>query len=481
MQKFKFLINGELVDTESKETIEVLNPYDNTVVGTVPKGTKEDVKKVLEAAKVAQKDWAKLPAQSRAEYVRELAQVLEDNKQELAELLTSEHGKPLTEAIGEVEGSIGFLRYAAESARRIEGEILTSERQDEQTWLQRVPFGVVVGIVAWNFPLALAARKIGNALVTGNSMIIKPPSETPLTVMKFAELVSKTSLPKGVLNFITGSGRVVGDALVRNDITKMVTLTGSTAAGIEVFKAAADNVVVVHLELGGKAPFIVMDDADVDKAAKCAAIARFSNCGQICTCNERMYVHEKVYDEFLEKFVAEVKKIVVGNPMDPKTTMGPKVNKPEVVKLNEMKEESIAQGAKIIYEMKPENGLPTENGNWFYPTVVEVYDNKNILMQSETFGPIAPIMKVSSFDEAIEHANDCEYGLSAYLFTNNAKNIMRAVNELDFGEVYVNRENGELINAFHNGYNKSGVGGEDGKYGLEGYLQKKTVYMNYNY
>ncbi|MZK52071.1 aldehyde dehydrogenase [Clostridium beijerinckii] len=481
MLSMKFLIDGKLVDTASQEKIEVLNPYNNEIVGTVPKGSKEDAIAALEAAQKAQKEWALLPAQTRAGYVLELAKIIDDNAEELAQILTSEHGKPLTEARGEVEGASGFLKYAAESARRIEGEIITSEKKDEQIWIQRVPYGVVVGIVAWNFPLALATRKIGNALVCGNSMVIKPPSETPLTVMKFAELVEKSSLPKGVLNFITGSGRVVGDALVRNEITQLVTLTGSTNAGIEVFKAASDNVIDVHLELGGKAPFIVMEDADIDKAAKCAAIARFSNCGQICTCNERMYIHEKVYEEFKNKFIGHVQEIVVGDPMDPKTTMGPKVNKAEVSKLIEMKEESIKQGGKILLDMTPDAGMPTENGNWFYPTVVEVSDNKNVLMQDETFGPIASMMKVSNFDEAIELSNDCEYGLSAYLFTNNAKNIMRAVNELEFGEVYVNRENGELINGFHNGYKKSGLGGEDGKYGLEGYLQKKTIYMNYNY
>ncbi len=481
MLNTKLFIGGELLDATTKETIEVVNPYNGSVVGTVPKGVKEDADKALEAAEKAQKTWAKLPAVTRGKYVSKIADILEENKEMLAKLLTSEHGKPLNEALGEVQGSIGFLRYAVESARRIQGEILSSENQDEQVWIQRVPYGVVVGIVAWNFPLALAARKIGNGLITGNTMVIKPPSETPLTVMKFGELIKENmDLPAGVLNFITGSGRVCGDALVRNEITKMVTLTGSTNAGIEVFKAAADNVAVTHLELGGKAPYIVMDDADVDKAAKSAVIARFSNCGQICTCNERMYIHEKVYDEFVAKFIAGVKEIKVGDPMAEGTTMGPKVNKAEVEKIDAMVAESIANGSKMLLDMTPDT-LPTENGNWYYPKVVEVYDNKDVLIQQEIFGPVAPIMKISSFDEAIELANDCEFGLSAYMFTNNAKNIMRTVSELDFGEIYMNRENGELLNAFHNGYNKSGLGGEDGQHGLEGYLQKKTVYMNYNY
>lgn len=482
MVTHKFLINGELLEASSGEKIEVLNPFNNEIIGSIPKGTKEDVMLALKSSKAAQKEWAKLPAQTRAGYLVELADLLKDNKQMLAELLTSEHGKPLHEAIGEVEGAAGFLTYAAESARRIEGEILTSENINEQTWIQRVPYGVTVGIVAWNFPLALATRKIGNALVTGNTMIIKPPSETPLTVMKFAELVSKSSLPKGVLNFITGAGSTVGDALVRNDIAKLVSLTGSTGAGIQVFKAAAENCIDVRLELGGKAPFIVMEDADIDKAVECAVVSRFSNCGQICTCNERMYIHKDIYAEFKEKLINRTKQLVIGNPMDKGTDMGPKVNKAEIAKISEMVKKSIDEGGKVILDMTPSaDKLPTKEGNWMYPVIVEAFDNKNTLMQEETFGPVLPIMQVDSFDQAIEYANDCIYGLSAYLFTNNAKNIMRAVNELEFGEVYTNRRNGELVNAFHNGYKLSGTGGEDGKHGLEGFMQKKTVYMNYNF
>ena len=477
----KFLINGELCNSSNNEVINVYSSFDGSLVGTVPKGTKEDADYVLECAKKAQKEWARLTAVERGKYITEIADVLEANQEELAQILTAEHGKIIDEARGEVAGSVGFLRYAVESARRIEGEVITSEQKNEHAFIQRVPYGVVVGIVAWNFPLALAARKIGNALICGNTMVLKPPSETPLTVMCFAKLIAeKCSIPKGVLNFITGSGRVVGDALVRNEITQLITLTGSTGAGIEVYKAAADSVATVHLELGGKAPFIVMDDADIEKAAKCAAVARYSNCGQICTCNERMYVHEKVYDEFVGKFLKHTKKHVVGNPLENETTLGPKVSKTEVEKLLEMKKTAVKQGAKILLDMTPET-LPNNEGNWFYPTVMEVYDNKNILMQSEIFGPMVGVLKISSLEQAIEYANDCEYGLSAYLFTDSSKNIMIATNELEFGELYINRENGELINGFHNGYKKSGLGGEDGKHGLEGYLQKKMVYVNYNY
>ncbi len=481
MVKCNFLINGELKGSSDGKLVKVFNPYNGELVGTVPAGTKEDVQEVLEAAQEAQKEWKKLTFVARANYVREIEVLLESHKEELALILTAEHGKPLKQAYEEIQAAKNLLHYAVESAMRVEGEHITSEHVNEEAWIQRVPYGVVVGIAAWNFPLALCARKLGNALVCGNSMILKPPSETPLTVMKFAEIIAKeSSIPKGVLNFITGSGRVVGDALVRNDITQLVTLTGSTGAGIEVFKAAAENVVVPHLELGGKAPFIVMNDANVEKAARCAVVAKYNNCGQICTCNERMYVHADVYEEFKEKFLRYSQEVVVGDPMNPATTMGPKVSKAEVEKLYEIKDEALRQGATLLLDMTPEV-LPTEEGNWFYPTVFEVYDNKNVMMQTEIFGPMVGMMKVDSLEQAIEFANDCEYGLSAYLFSDSNKTIMTTMRDLEFGEVYVNRENGELVNGFHNGYKKSGLGGEDGKHGLEGYLQKKMMYVNYNY
>jgi lactaldehyde dehydrogenase/glycolaldehyde dehydrogenase len=485
MFETKFFIGGELKESSTGQKIEVVCPVTNKVIGTIPKGSVEDAHYALSVADKASKDWALLPAQTRAGYIAELADIMEEGKEELAKMLSLEQGKIIGEARGEVGGAIGFLRYAVESARRIEANIMDSEIKNERIWIERVPYGVTVGLLAWNFPLALMARKVGNALVTGNCMVVKPPTETPLTVMLYGQMLAKASLPKGVLNFITGTGREVGNALVSDKLTKLVTLTGSTGAGRQLYKAAAENITVLRLELGGKAPFIVMDDANVDKAVKSAIIARFTNCGQICTCNERMYIHEKVYDEFKEKFIAEVKKLKVGDSFDPESSMGPKVNKAEIEKLEDMMRQSLNQGGLVLYDGSKEAYVAKlkaqyPEGNWFFPQVVEVTDNKNVLMQEETFGPIAPMMRIHSFDEALDYANDCEYGLSSYLFTNNAKNIMRMTRELDFGEVYVNRENGELFNAFHNGFKLSGIGGEDGKFGLEGYLQKKTIYMNYD-
>ncbi len=476
--EYKLFINGEFLS--SSDTVEVISPFDEKILTRIQNGTKEDAIKALESAEIAQKEWAKLPAQTRGNYLRKLADELEKEKARFAEILSLEQGKTYKEALGEVDASTNFLRYAAESARRIEGEIITSEFENEQIWIQRVPFGVTVGILAWNFPLALACRKIGNALVCGNSMVVKPPTDTPIAVLELSELVNRVGIPKGVLNIITGPGRTVGDELVRNKITRLVTLTGSTGAGTQLYKAAAENITVLRLELGGKAPFIVMDDADIEKAAIAAVESKFVNCGQVCTCNERMYVHESIYDEFMEKFMAEAKKVKVGNPFDPNVTMGPKVNMAEIEKLESLVANAKKEGAQVSLGGNRLTEGEFAKGFWFEPTVITNCTNDMEIVHEEIFGPIVPVVKVNSFEQAIEFSNECEFGLSAYLFTSDMKKIMRAVNELEFGEVYVNRRNGELVNGFHNGYKKSGVGGEDGKHGLEGYLEKKTVYMNYN-
>ncbi|MGI6162196.1 MAG: aldehyde dehydrogenase [Christensenellales bacterium] len=476
----KMYINGEYKDASNGKKIEVLCPQDESVVGYVPAGTKEDADLALKAAKAASYDWAKLPAVERAAYVERLRDLIIENGEEFATILSREQGKPIAEARGEVFGGVpAMLTYAIGCAQRIEGDILTSSKPDEQILIQRVPFGVTVGIAAWNYPMALSARKFGIALVCGNTMVLKPPSVTPIAVMKLGELVEKAGIPKGVLNIVSGSGSEMGSELVRNPITQMVSLTGSTAAGQQIYRQAADNITVVRLELGGKAPFIVLDDADIDKAVEIAVSARFTNCGQVCICNERMYLQEGIYDEFMEKFLKKVSQLKIGPSLSEDTDIGPKVNKDECDKLWEMLERAKANGAKVVYGGETLTGGLYEKGYWFPPTILEVTDNSMEIMQEEIFGPMLPVMKVKDLDEAIKLANESVYGLSAYLFTKDIKNLMRGTRDLEFGEIYTNRPNGEEFNAFHNGYKTSGVGGEDGKYGMEGYLQKKTVYLNY--
>ena len=473
-------INGEWKDASNGARVDVVCPADESVIGSVPQGTKADVAAALESAEAARKSWAKRPAMERAGFISKLMEKVRENKEELARILSMEQGKPINEARGEIDGTAYLLQYATENAPRIEGDILTSSKQDEQIWLQRVPYGVTVGIIPWNYPLALTARKIGNALVCGNVMIVKPPTVTPLAILKLAELADQCDFPKGVLSFVTGRGSEIGGELVRNPISKLISLTGSTEAGRKLYDSAAQYIKVLRLELGGKAPFLLMDDADIDAAVESAVVSRFTNCGQICICNERMYIHKDVYDAFVGKLIERTRKIKVGPSLAEDTEMGPKVSREELSHLNEVMEKALAQGAKILYQKELPDDDMFKKGYWFMPTILEVPDNSLDIMHEETFGPILPLLKVENFDEALKYGNDCDYGLSAYLYTNDMKKIMRTVNELEFGEIYINRPCGEEFNAFHNGYKISGVGGEDGRYGMEGYLQKKSVYVNYS-
>ena len=285
-------------------------------------------------------------------------------------------------AYEEVEGTAQFISYAAESARRIQGEILYSDVEEEQIMIQRIPYGVTVGLLTWNFPLALAGRKLGNALITGNTMVLMPPLHAPLAVYELGKIIERV-LPKGVINIVTGAGNIIGDELVRNPITKLVTLTGSTEIGRHIYKAAADNLTVLSLELGGKAPFIVLEDADIDKAAKLAVLSGYDNCGQICTSNERMYIHKDVYDEFMEKFVEGVKQLKVGNPMDPDTNIGPKMNINELNKLVTMVDKAKEQGAKIIVGGNRLTEGEFKTGYWFEPTVITNVTNDMEIIQED--------------------------------------------------------------------------------------------------
>lgn len=330
IQEYKLFINGEWRTSTSGETIDIISPSNGEIVARVQNGTAEEAIETLQFADKAQKEWKKLPARTRADLLYKLADEIDANTEYLAELLTKEQGKLLKVARFEVAVTASFIRYACEGARRIEGDIIPSDNPNEQIWIQKVPRGVVVAITAWNFPLALAGRKLGPALVAGNAIVIKPTSETPLATLELGNLANKVGIPAGVINILTGPGRAMGNALVESPICKMVTMTGSTPVGQQIARNAAQNLTHVQLELGGKAPFIVFEDADIDAAVDAALHSRFDNCGQVCTCNERMYLHEGIYDAFMEKFIAKTKAIKVGDPMLEDTDMGPKVNAAEL-------------------------------------------------------------------------------------------------------------------------------------------------------
>jgi lactaldehyde dehydrogenase/glycolaldehyde dehydrogenase len=479
VKKYKLYINGEWTDSKSGVTANVLNPSNEQVVGIVQDGNEEDADIALKAAEKAQKKWKKLPAKKRADLMYAFTKEIKANRDRLAKIITEEQGKLFKVAQFEVDVTCTFIEYACEWARHIEGDIIPSDNPNEQIWIQKIPRGVVAAITAWNFPLALAGRKIGPALVTGNAIVVKPTTETPISTLELGPLAKKAGIPDGVLNIITGPGRTMGNALVANPITKMVTMTGSTPAGQSIARTAAENLVHVQLELGGKAPCIVFEDADLEQAVEGALHSRFDNCGQVCTCNERMYVHEDIYDEFMEKFLAKVNEIKVGDPFDPTVDMGPKVNANELKNMEHLVKVSIEEGATIAAGGKKPEGAEFENGYWFEPTIITDVTQDMTIIHEESFGPILPVVKFSSFDQVVEYANDCEYGLAAMVFTNDMNRIMRLNDELEFGEIYINRGHGEQHQGFHNGYKHSGSGGEDGKYGLEQYLEKKTFYVRY--
>ncbi|WP_298537463.1 aldehyde dehydrogenase [uncultured Algibacter sp.] len=480
IKDYKLFINGEWRTSTSGETIDIISPSTEEVVARVQNGTAEEALETLEHADKAQKEWKKLPARERADLLYKLADEIEANTEHLAVLLTKEQGKLLKVARFEVAVTASFIRYAAEGARRIEGDIIPSDNPNEQIWIQKVPRGVVVAITAWNFPLALAGRKLGPALVAGNSIVIKPTSETPISTLELGNLANKVGIPKGVINILTGPGRAMGNALVESPLCKMVTMTGSTPVGQQIARNAAQNLTHVQLELGGKAPFIVFEDADIDAAVESALHSRFDNCGQVCTCNERMYVHEDIYDVFMEKFIAATKGIKVGDPMLEDTDMGPKVNASELKHMEHLVAVSLEEGATLATGGKRPEGKQFENGYWFEPTVLTNVTQDMTIVHEEAFGPILPVLKFKTFDEVVEYANDCEYGLAAMVFTNDMNTIMKCNDELEYGEIYVNRGHGEQHQGFHNGYKLSGSGGEDGKYGFEQYLEKKTFYVRHN-
>lgn len=479
IKTYQQYINGQWLTSSSGKQDQILNPSNEAVIGIVQDGSKEDVQQALEAAKTAQIGWRKMPARQRAELLQQFTAEIRENKERLATLLVREQGKLLVVARMEVEVTCTFIEYACEWARRIEGDILPSDNPNEQIWIQKVPRGVVAAITAWNFPLALAGRKLGPALVAGNTIVIKPTPEAPMSTLELCDLAQKAGIPDGVINMVTG-GIEVGKALVESPLTSMVSMTGSTPTGQAIARSAAQNLTHVQLELGGKAPCIVFDDADLDLAVAGALHSRFDNCGQICTCNERMYIQEGIYETFMEKFMSKVKELKVGDPMLPDTDIGPKMNEAEVKNMERLIELSRKEGATVAYGGGKPKGPQFEKGYWFEPTILTDVTQEMTVVHEEIFGPILPVLTFKTFDEVIGYANDSDFGLAAMVFTRDMNKIMRLTDELEFGEVYINRGHGEQHQGFHNGLKLSGTGGEDGKYGFEQYLEKKTFYVKFS-
>ncbi|KAA1246405.1 aldehyde dehydrogenase family protein [Aquimarina sp. RZ0] len=480
IKHYQCYINGEWLDTSGREVIEVENPATNEVFSTVTACTVSDVQYALETSEQAQKSWGLLPAQTRANYIYAICDKLKSEREHFAELLVMEQGKTYAEALGEVTDTIRYMSYSAEAARRIQGAVFPSENPNERLTIYKVPYGVTVALCAFNYPLALIGRKLGPALVTGNTIILKPHELTPITTAEFCRLVHDAGVPKGVINMVSAKNAQAASLLVESPITKLISLTGSTNAGRAMYRAAADNITGMILELGGKAPFIVCRDADIDRAVEAAAISRYANCGQVCICNEMVMVDERIADEFTEKLIQRVKQIRVGNPFDTKNHMGPNVSKIGLDRVRKLVQENIAEGAELVLGGGRPEGKVFEKGNWFAPTILTNVKNGDATTKHELFAPILPIIKVSGFEEAMAMSNAREEGLSAYLYTNDYRIHQKAIDSLEVGTIFINKGIVGYIQGYHSGHKTSGLGGEDGIYGIEEYLQKRTIYMDYS-
>ncbi len=477
MTNYQMLIAGKWVD--GRKSMPVLNPATEQVLATVPAASEEDAQTALKAAVEAQRGWSRLTGVERGNVLRRWAALVDQHKSRLAEILSEEEGKPLAEAQGEIDFGRSWLSYYAEFDRRIEGDILPADKPNEQIWIVPQPVGVVVGIIPWNYPSALTLRKAAPALIAGNALVLKPHEDTPLSALELAKLAQEAGVPNGVFSVVTGAGETVGEALVKSPIPRLITFTGSVETGKQIMRTAADTVKVVSLEMGGKAPFIVMDDADLDSAVKTAVFSRFFNCGQVCICNERTYVHKRIAGRFISRFLEEVKQLKLGDPLEAGVQVGPKVSRQELEKVERFVEEARGGGAEVATGGKRPGGEQFSHGYWYEPTVITKVRQDMRIMQEEVFGPVIPIMEFNDFEEGLTFANDSRYGLAAYLFTNDMNRILRAVRDLECGELYINRGPGESIHGFHTGWKQSGIGGDDGKYGLEHYFQRKTVYIHY--
>ncbi len=475
IKTFKNFVAGRFVDDSRQETIEVRNPANNEILAYVPEASSDIVAEAVAAARKAQPAWERLPAIQRAGYLRRISAKIRENKERLAEIITREQGKTLGLARVEVDFTADYIDYTSEWARRIEGEVIPSDRVGESIFLMRRAIGVTVGILPWNFPFFLIARKLAPALITGNTIVIKPSEETPINAFEFAQLLSETDLPPGVFNLLGGRGATVGSQLTTNPHVDMVSFTGSVATGIQIMRSAADNMTRVNLELGGKAPAIVLASADLDLAVKAICDSRVLNTGQVCNCPERVYVERSVAAEFTDKVKTQMAGVRFGDPMvDQNVDMGPLVNAAGLNKVSAMVKQARTDGAEVILG----GDLAKLDGGYHYlPTVIAGCRPDMEIMRKEIFGPVLPIQTVDSLEEAIVHANDSEYGLTSSIFTRDLNKAMQACNALRFGETYVNREHFEAMQGFHAGRRHSGIGGADGKHGLLEYTDTQVVYM----
>lgn len=467
-------IGGEWIEGAGSPLV-TENPVTGEALLTIGSANDQQIGQAFAAARKVQPRWSRLSPIDRARRLQRFADLVDERSENLAALLALEVGKPINQGRGELGFASGTLRYQAEWARRLLGEIVPSDTPGETIHLTRVPVGVVVAICAWNFPMAMYARKVAPALLAGNAVVLKSSETTPLSAIAMTRLAQEADFPPGVLNLITGD-RTVGELLVADERADMVTMTGSVASGKAVMANAATHLAKISLELGGKAPAIVWADADLEVTVPALVTARHLNSGQVCTSAERIYVHERIVDDFLSAYSAAVLALRVGDPFSD-VDMGPLVSKAQQEKVASAVDEALQGGAKEVVSTELSDVAP--GGFWSAPTVLTGAPASCRLMREETFGPVSPVVPVATLDEALVEANSSRYGLSSYVYSNDYNVIMRVAAEIGCGELYVNRTLGEAIQGHHSGHKQSGVGGEDGLHGLLRYTAIRAVYHNW--
>ncbi|MBK4715579.1 MULTISPECIES: aldehyde dehydrogenase [Tenebrionibacter/Tenebrionicola group] len=467
-------INGEFEAWAGGSWIDVVNPATEEILSRIPDGGEQEAARAIDAAERAQPAWEALPAIERAVWLRKIAAGIREREQEIAALIVAEGGKTRQLAAVEVSFTADYLDYMAEWARRYEGEIIQSDRPGENILVFKRALGVVAGILPWNFPFFLIARKMAPALVTGNTVVIKPSEFTPNNAIAFAQIVHETGLPRGVFNLVFGRGETVGQALSASPKVAMVSMTGSVAAGEKIMATAAKNITKVSLELGGKAPAIVMADADPGLAVKAIVDSRVINTGQVCNCAERVYVQRGIYEDFVARLTRAMREVKYGDPSQrDDIAMGPLINAAARTRVAQKVARAVEQGARVVL-----GGETPQGPGYFYPPTLLVDVQQSMaIIHEETFGPVLPVVVFDTLDEALAMANDSEYGLTSSIYTRDLNVAMKAIKGLKFGETYINRENFEAMQGFHAGWRKSGIGGADGKHGLNEFLQTQVVYL----
>jgi len=472
--KTQCLIDGEWVNADSQETDKVENPANGAIIGTVPRAGESETNRAIKAAEVAMKSWKNKTAKERAAALRRWHDLMLENQEDLALIMTTEQGKPLAEARGEIGFAASFLEWFAEEARRVYGDVIPSPNPDNRLVVVKQPVGVCAAITPWNFPSAMIARKAAPALAAGCTIVIKPALQTPYSALAMAELAIRAGIPAGVINVVTGNARAIGKAITESPIVRKLTFTGSTPIGKLLMSQCADTMKKVSLELGGNAPFIVFEDADLDKAVEGLMIAKYRNAGQTCVCANRIFVHESVHDVFAEKFAEKVKQLRIGSGLEQTTQVGPLIDQYAVNKVKEQLEDAQSKGAKLIC------GGEHLEGNFLTPAVISQATADMLCFKEETFGPLAPIFKFSNEEEVIELANSTEFGLAAYFFTKDLGRTWRVSEALEYGMVGINNGHVSTCEAPFGGIKESGMGREGSKYGIDDYTETKYLCMTIN-